>query len=351
MKAIQAHLVVLAGGSGSRLWPRSSDDRPKQLLSFGGGGACTLLEQTLHRFTGMIPASQQLIVTTRALADAVATNAPGRRVLAEPQGRNTAPAIYWAAREVAAENPESIMLIMPADHFIAQPDAFHTTLSAAIERARHHDELVTLGIQPTRPETGYGYLKLGVALDAHGACTVDAFVEKPNALDAERFLSSGRYLWNGGMFVWRAETILEAFDQHMPEMRTAWSAAQDVVELAYPRATATSIDFGIMEKATNVVTFPLSCGWDDLGNWTSLETLADHLGLHQQNNVSYDSQLIAHESMGNIVCMEGGRVALLGVHNLIIVQGNGVVMVADKSRAQDVRILARLNASHGSPLV
>lgn len=340
--------MVLAGGSGSRLWPRSSNDRPKQLLSFGGG-ECSLLEQTLNRFTGMIPISQQMIVTTRALQEVVATHAPGRRVLAEPQGRNTAPAIYWAAREIAAENPESIMLVMPADHFIANPDSFLITLTAAIERAVSHDELVTLGVKPTRPETGYGYLKLGGALDDHGACTVDAFVEKPNELDAEKFLSSGNYLWNGGMFVWRAETILSAFDQHMPEMRTAWAATHGVVELAYPRATATSIDFGIMEKATNVVTFPLNCGWDDLGNWTSLETLADHLGLRQQNNVSDDSELIAHESNGNIVSMEGGRIAQLGVQNLIIVQGNGILMVADKARAQDVRILARLNALQGSP--
>ena len=263
-----AFLVIMAGGSGTRFWPKSTSRRPKQLLSFGAPGSPVLLAQTLSRFGNLIPENQAMIVTTEALRTAVASEvSPSVTVLAEPQGRNTAPCIYWAAQAVAQKNPRGLMLVMPSDHFIPRPKDFQKTVQAAIHWAREHDHLVTLGIRPDRPETGYGYLRLGSNLGSQ-CRQVASFVEKPDLRRAEEFLKSGDYLWNGGMFVWRADVILAAFDRLMPEMKKAWEAAGGQVEHAYPKMTATSIDFGVMEKADHVVTFTLDCGWDDLGSWT-----------------------------------------------------------------------------------
>jgi mannose-1-phosphate guanylyltransferase len=246
--------------------------------------------------------------------------------------------VYWAARAVAEKNPKAIMLVMPSDHYISKPAAFSKTVAAAAEWAASHDDLVTLGIKPDRPETGYGYLKAGARI-AGETQKVDAFVEKPDLEKAKRFLADGNYFWNGGMFLWRAETILKAFDQFMPEMKTAWDSAHGKISDAYPKMTATSIDYGVMEKAKNVVTFPLDCGWDDLGSWTSLEGLAEALGIRHDAGVVGGGDAIAIDSRGNIVDAPGRTIALLGVNDLIVVEHGGALLVADKSRAQDIKLV------------
>jgi mannose-1-phosphate guanylyltransferase len=220
-------LVVIAGGSGTRFWPKSTSQKPKQLLSFSGSQSSSsksLLAQTLSRFDSVVPAHQRFIATTQKLEKAVQEEKLQAQILAEPQGRNTAPCIYWAAREVAAQNPKGIMLVMPADTYIAHPSKLIATILEAAEWARRNPDLITLAIKPTRPETGYGYLKVSEkgAASLGGAKPVEAFVEKPNTENAEKFLAAGNYYWNGGMFVWRADVILEAFDQLMPEMKKAW---------------------------------------------------------------------------------------------------------------------------------
>ena len=345
MDKASPYLIVIAGGSGTRFWPKSTSRKPKQLLSFGAthdghGLAESLLQQTLHRFDSFVSEGDEhrFIITTRALEKAIGDQADGARVLVEPQGRNTAACVYWGARVVAKKDPKAVMLVMPADHYIAFPDRFLKTVESACEWARTHDDLVTLGITPTRPETGYGYLKIGQSLG--GACSkVEAFVEKPDLAKAEAFLRAGNYLWNGGMFVWRAEVILKAFDEFMPEMKAAWEKAAGDPELAYPNMTATSIDFGVMEKARNVVSFSLDCGWDDLGSWISLEGVADVLGARKGQNVVTAGDLLSVESVGNIVDVPGRLVALLGVRDLIVVEHNGALLVADKKRAQDIRLV------------
>ncbi len=351
MSSSGVFLVIMAGGSGTRFWPKSTAARPKQLLSFGSEDGPSLLGMTLSRFDGIAPSSSRIIVTTRKLRDsvsAVAVEAGGARVLAEPAGRNTAPCVYWAAREIAALDPRAVMLVMPADHYMAFPDRFRETVRAAVRWAETHDDLVTLGVRPTRPETGYGYLRIGDPLEG-GACRrVRAFVEKPDRARAEDFLRSGEYYWNGGMFVWRAEVILRAFDEYMPEMRRIWDECQAeggsrepqaLVEAAYPRLTATSIDYGVMEKARNVVSFPLDCGWDDLGSWTSLEELADVLKARRPEGVVSAGEAIGVDSSGNIVDVPGKTVALLGVKDLIVVEAGGAVLIADKHRAQDIKLV------------
>ena len=233
------------------------------------------------------------------------------------------------------------MLVMPSDHYIAFPEKFISTVLTASNWAAKHDDLVTLGIKPTRPETGYGYLR--VAPDSK---KVEAFVEKPNLEKALEFIQSDNYLWNGGMFLWRAEVVLKAFDQFMPEMGKAWTDANGKIELAYPNMTATSIDYGIMEKAENVVTFPLDCGWDDLGSWTSLENLADALHARKENNILTNGELLSIDSSGNIIDAPKQFVALLGINDSIIVQQGNVILVAHKDRAQDIkRIVEKVKQS------
>jgi mannose-1-phosphate guanylyltransferase len=343
MPASDPWLVVMAGGSGTRFWPRSTSRRPKQLLPLGGpvaNGAPrpTLLAQTLARFDGVVGSEQRLVITTEALRETIAAEAPGVAVLGEPQGRNTAPCVYWAARLVAERDPRAMMLVMSADHYVADVDGFRRTVAAAVQRAASHDELVTLGVRPTRAETGYGYVRLGQPLgdECH---RVDAFVEKPDRARAAEFVASGRYLWNSGMFVWRAETILAAFDAAVPSMREAWTAAGGEVARAYPRMPATSIDYAVMEKADNVVTFPLDCGWEDVGSWASLETLADRLHASAPGGTVLGGDVLAVQSDGNVVDVPGKLVALLGVHDLIVVEHDGALLVASKDRAQDVRLI------------
>jgi mannose-1-phosphate guanylyltransferase len=334
------YLVIIAGGSGTRFWPKSTSKRPKQLLSFGSNDGSSLLSQTLARFDHWIPNSQRIIVTTQTLHQAIEEEGIDAKVLAEPQGRNTAPCVYWAARHIAEQDPHAIMLVMPADHYIPQLESFLSVVKKAADWAHKNHDLVTLGVRPTRPETGYGYLKV-VQDPLHSrdpsAQKVAAFVEKPNHEKAKDFLNSGNYLWNGGMFAWSVNTILNSFDQFMPEMKKAWDKADGIPEKAYPQMTATSIDYGVMEKAENVVTFTLDCGWDDLGSWTSLEGLAESLHAKQNENVITAGQLISVDSKNNIIDVPQRLVALLGVQDLIIVEHGESLLIAKKERAQDIR--------------
>ena len=340
------YLFVIAGGSGTRFWPKSTSKHPKQLLAFQAGSSPsdsknTLLGLTLERFSDLIPERNRFILTTQSLAPAVESVGLSAQILAEPQARNTAPCIYWAAQRIAQNDPNGVLLVMPSDHYVANPESFSAVVKKAIHWAVEHDDLVTLGIKPSRPETGYGYLKTGEPLERFSESLevrrVEKFIEKPNLERANEFVNSGQYLWNGGMFVWRAQVILEAFDRYMPEMKQAWTQAQGNIDLAYPQMTATSIDYGIMEKSTNVVTFPLACGWDDVGSWTSLESLADSIGARRGENVISAGELVVIESKGNIIDAPSRLVALLGVNDLIVVEHGGALLVAHKDRAQDIR--------------
>ena len=284
-----------------------------------------------------------MVVTTRLLESAVESQVTRAvSILAEPQGRNTAPCVYWAARAVFEKDPKGVMLVMPSDHTIPRLADFQNTVTRAVAWAKSHDDLVTLGVSPTRPETGYGYLKTANGLtgvEGSGGFGVEAFVEKPDLARATEYIQTGNYLWNGGMFVWRADVILKAFDDFMPEMRREWEAAGRKVEVAYPRMTATSIDYGVMERARNVVTFTLDCGWDDLGSWTSLEALAEKLSARHEAGVVTGGQAISVESYGCIVDAPGKLVALLGVEDLIVVQQGDAILIAKKDRAQDIKLI------------
>ncbi len=330
----------MAGGSGTRFWPKSTSKFPKQFLSFGEkGGKETLIVKTIKRFEKLVPSNQQLIVTRALLVPVMRSQVPENVIiLGEPEGRNTAPCIYWAARELEKNNPDAVMLVMPADQFIPDVENFNKVVGAAIEWAKNNDDLVTLGVRPSRPETGFGYLKLGKKFNDN-CYKVDKFVEKPNLENAQNFFESGNYLWNGGMFVWRVSVILKAFNEHMPEYQKAWDESKANVHAAYPQMTATSIDYGVMEKAQNVVSFPFGSGWDDLGSWTSLENLVDSLGGKHKAGVVTGGNVMSINSSGNIIDAPGFSVALLSANDLIIVVKDNVLMVADKNSAQDIKKL------------
>lgn len=351
------YLVVMAGGSGTRFWPKSTSKKPKQLLRFSRNASDpTLLSRTLSRFDGMISDDRKWILTTEKLQAAVKSDATRARILAEPEGRNTAPCLYWAARELQELDSSSIMVVMPSDHEIIDLPEFKKVVQSAIEWAKTHNDLITLGVRPTRAETGYGYLKLSKDLPSGDAASktpiaLEKFVEKPNLEKAKEFVSSGRYLWNGGMFVWKTSALLAAFDRFMPEMRIAWEKNGGKVERAYRELTATSIDYGILEKSSNVVTFLLDCGWDDLGSWTSLESVSDRLKLSVDGGVAMGGEVIALRSKGNIIDAPGRVVALLDVDDLIIVEQGDALMIARKSSAQDIKLLVDAVKQKRSDLV
>lgn len=339
------YLVVIAGGSGTRFWPKSTSKCPKQLLRFQPNSP-TLLRQTLDRFSNWIPANRRYIVTTKSLEDAVQREAPECTILAEPNGRNTAPCIFWAAKVIESCDPNSIMLVMPADHLVQNLASFESTLKAACAWAESHEDLITLGITPTRPETGYGYLKTSSGAGHHPR-KVEQFVEKPTLDRALQFLQTGNYLWNGGMFVWKTSDILKSFSEILPNYGQAWRETEGKIDRTYPLLEATSIDYGIMEKAKNVIAFPLECGWDDLGSWNSLEgyfsapfpngSKATSNSPSETRNTVIGGQVHFFDSSGNIVDAPGKTVSLLGVNDLIVVESGEVILVADKGQSQDIK--------------
>jgi mannose-1-phosphate guanylyltransferase len=327
----------MAGGTGTRFWPRSRRRMPKQLLRVTGRR--TLLQATADRLRGLVPASQILIVTHREHAAEVRRQLPGIRhanVLSEPMGRNTAPCLALAALEIARRAPAATFVCVPADHTIADPRAFHATLLEAFAWAHRESCAVTIGIRPLTPETGYGYVRLGPRLGGR-ARWVRAFVEKPSRARAARFVASGEYLWNSGMFVWRADTVLALLDRHLPQMMATLRAVaatprrrlQAALARAYARLTPVSIDYGIMEKASHVLVVGGDFGWSDVGSWAAL---AD-IGV----DASQQAPVVAVDASRYVVINPERLVALVGVDDLIVVDAPDALLICRRDRAQDVR--------------
>jgi mannose-1-phosphate guanylyltransferase len=323
------HVVVLAGGGGTRLWPASRRRRPKQFLPLSPGGQA-LLAATVERVRPLCSLDRVLVVTAESQAAEVAAALPGlpqANVIVEPVGRNTAPAIALAAHALVERGQgQTVMAVLPSDHVVTDPPAFRTVLGQALEAARDH--LVTIGIRPSRPETGYGYLELGDRMEGP-AREVRRFVEKPDAARAREYLASGRHLWNSGMFFFRAERLLEETRRHLPEVTRALETAR------YTEAPAISIDYGIMERASDILAVPGEFGWNDVGSWAAL---ADVHPADPSGNVRLGGPLVAIGAERNVVY--GDRmVVLLGVEDLVVVTTDDVVLVLPRARAQDVRAM------------
>jgi mannose-1-phosphate guanylyltransferase len=338
------HAVILAGGRGERFWPQSREKKPKQLLPLTGG--VSMLQETIARIEPLAPPANQWIVTS---ADLVA---PVRRLgvksahlIGEPAGRNTAPAIAVAAAEIARLDPEATMIVLPSDHHIADVARFRKALGTAAKLAQK-EYLVTIGIAPDRPETGYGYIERGEIL---GECdvpcyAVKSFREKPDRPTAERFVGSGYFFWNGGIFVWRAGVILEQIRALMPDLHrqlAAWqkkgglAAGKQAFATFYGEVEKISIDYGVMEKAGKVAVVKGDFGWDDLGSWEAIERFHRR---DEQGNVAV-GEVLAVDSAGNIVVCDKGLAAVLGARDLIVVRSGDAVLVAHRSQAQQIRKL------------
>ena len=332
------YAVVMAGGTGTRFWPQSRRRLPKQLLTVVGKR--TLLQATVDRLRALVPLSQVLVVTHRDHAREVRRQLPRlarRNVLIEPVGRNTAPCVALAALEITRRVPEATFACLPADHSIADPAAFRATLAEAFAWAHREPCAVTIGIRPTRAETGYGYLRIGRRLGGR-ARRVSAFVEKPPLTRARRYVTSGRYLWNSGMFVWRTSTLLGLLDRHLPKVtaalrpvfRARGRARTSALVKAYARLTPVSIDHGVMEKAPHVLTVSGDFGWSDVGSWASLSGAAGGRATRQ-------APVVAVDSSGYVVVSSERLVALVGIKDLIVVDAHDALLVCRREQAQDVR--------------
>lgn len=340
------YAVIMAGGIGTRFWPLSRRTRPKQLLDLVGGAS--LIRQTMDRIRPLVPLDRTIVVTGAEHAEAVSAEIPElprANLLVEPVGRGTAAAIGLAAVVVRARDDQAALAVLPSDHFIRDRDRFLAALDAAREVACEGDYLLTLGMKPTAPETGYGYIRVGERLRTVRGFPihrVDRFVEKPDRARAESYLADGHYLWNGGMFVWHTETILDAIRLHLPEtfegiaeIGLAHTASHfgEAVERVYRRLPDVSIDTGVLEKAGNVLVLPVEVGWHDVGSWTALEALLER---REGDNVGVGEH-VAVDTRRCIVYSPKKLVATVGVEDLIIVETDDALLVCRKDQAQEVR--------------
>ncbi len=379
----------MAGGVGSRFWPYSRADKPKQFLDFFGTGR-SLLQMTVDRFRPIVPIENMFIVTNVMYKQTILEQIPDLdegQILCEPARRNTAPCIAYATSHIRAiclqkaygftkdegkqyegfakagkikggnsnlpnyqdidwSRPEMQVNIVVAasDHLILEEEKFRQTILKAFDFASRNKAILTLGMQPTRPETGYGYIQRQPDMFEEGIYPVKTFTEKPNLEMAKVFLESGDFLWNSGIFVWNLQTISEAFRYLLPEVADRFREGEllmgtdkeeDFIEVMFPKCPNISIDYGIMEKADNVYVLPSSFGWSDLGTWGSLYELSEK---DEHGNVSLHSETHYHEAEGNIVVLEPGKVAIVqGVNDMIIVEERGALLVCKKSEEQRIK--------------
>ncbi len=334
------HAVILAGGSGSRLWPLSRKHLPKQFLVLDGDAS--LLQTTINRLSPTINGDKVLIVTQEAHAKGEAYHALfPYRALYEPIGRNTAPAIALAATHLLAEGGDPVMVVLPADHVIKDEVQFRAHLDLAI-RAAEEGKLVTFGIRPTRPDTGFGYIKARSGANA-GVHEVERFTEKPDLHAAERFLQEGGYYWNSGIFVWRASVILAEMQRFLPEVyriaqtilaeSRAGKAFQQAVEEQFSSMPSISIDYGVLEKSDRVSLIPCDIGWNDVGSWQAVYEISDK----DQNGNALQGNVIAVGCSNNLIRADKRLVATIGVENLCIVETADAILISKNDQTQRVR--------------
>jgi mannose-1-phosphate guanylyltransferase/mannose-6-phosphate isomerase len=341
--------VILAGGSGTRLWPLSTPRFPKQFLPLPNGKS--LIQESLVRIEKLIAPEQAWVVTGRSMVELVHEHVPSvpvQHLLGEPVGRNTSAAIGWAAATIARQDPQAIMAVLTADHAIAKIDVFNQALRLAVKLAEQ-GYLVTLGIKPTAPETGYGYIRYADPLTEgfdHQAYYGERFVEKPNFATAMAYLQDGHYVWNSGMFVWRVETILAELREHLPELARkigmivdAMGTAEEraILDELWPTLQAISIDYGVMEKAKNLVVIPVDIGWNDVGNWEqygslfpadehAVRSVGQHQGLSSRNIFVYNNTQ--------------REVFTIGLEDVVVVEMDDKTVICHKDAVQRVKELA-----------
>lgn len=338
----------MAGGVGSRFWPMSRTANPKQFLDFLGLGR-TLLQQTYDRFEPICGGERIIVVTNARYSAIVREQLPqlqGWQILEEPQRKNTAPCVAYANAVIQARDPEARIIVAPSDHLVLKEEAFQDTVRTALLQAAAADCLVTLGIMPNRPDTGYGYIQF---LEGEGTVhprvkKVKTFTEKPDHATAQRFIESGDFLWNAGIFIWSLRSIEAAFHVHLPEMKALFDARRKdfgsstesaAIATIYAECASESIDYGIMEKASNVYTVAGDFGWSDLGTWGSLYT---HLAKDATGNAAIGDAVRLYDCSGNVVHAHDGRLLVLqGLEDFIVVSTQDALLVCRKRDEQQIK--------------
>jgi len=339
------YCVIMAGGIGSRFWPISRRNMPKQFLDIAGTGK-TFIQMTYERLAGIIPAGNFFVVTNVSYKALVLEQLPKLKesqVLCEPIGRNTAPCIAFAALHIAAIDPRAEMIVCPSDHLILDQGEFIRSVEEAFDFVRSHDVLMTIGIKPSRPDTGFGYIQIAGRERAGDIYRVKTFTEKPNLEMAKVFVDSGEFFWNAGIFLWKVKDIMVAMEQHMPDMWELFQAVgadfgtpreQEAVNKVYSGCRSISIDFGVMEKADNVYVRISDFGWSDIGTWGSLYQYSEK---DEGGNVA-SGDVMLYDTRNCIVKMPAGHLAVIeGLEDYIIVENRDVLMICKREHEQTIK--------------
>jgi mannose-1-phosphate guanylyltransferase len=341
------YAVIMAGGAGTRLWPAARQRQPKQLqrLIFQR----PLIAETVHRLSGQYPMERILVVTADRYADPireVVPELPPENVISEPVGRNTAAAIALTAMRIARDDPDGVFAVFPADHVILRPEALFAALDYANELALHH-KVVDIGVPATQPETGYGYIEMADEIGMKNgipAHAVRRFIEKPDLQTAREYVVAGNYMWNSGMFIWRATEYLSALQQHLPDTYDRLKPAYDsgmweALAEAYSQIQNISVDYAIMENVSDVVALPVDFGWRDIGDWAALYDMMEH---DEHGNAS-DGKHVLLDTRNSLLLSPRKMIATIGVHDMIVVDTDDVLLLMPRHRAQDVKqILSQL---------
>jgi mannose-1-phosphate guanylyltransferase len=352
------YAVIMAGGKGTRFWPKSRESMPKHLLDIVSEK--TIIQETIDRIIPLIPAENILIVTGVSHAEELmrqVPHIPEENIIIEPVGRNTAPCIGLAALHIKRSSPDDVMVVLPADHLITDAARFRYLLSTAAEVAAQGDFLITIGIQPTYPETGYGYLEQGILKETikdEDIFRVKSIREKPDLEQAKVFLEKGGFYWNSGMFLWRADTILRAIKRWLPDIHKGLSQIEsvigtdkekEIVEHVYNKIPSISVDYGIMERADNVLLIRGDFGWSDMGSW---DALWEVLKKDEHGNAAHGRAFfIGVDAKNSLIQSSRKLVALVGVEDLIVVETKDSLLICKRGRSQDVRaVVEHLNTKN-----
>lgn len=339
---MKTYAVVMAGGGGTRFWPLSRQNMPKQLLNLSGSDA--MINETIKRFETIISLKDTYIVTNKTQADVMKdillTDIPRKNILSEPSARNTAPCILYAAMHIYEQYGDGVMCIFPSDHYITDEQSFKNVLNEAIKIAEHSEAIVTIGIKPTFPSTGYGYIKTETTDGS--SYKIDKFVEKPTLEKAKNYMEHGSYYWNSGMFVWKVSVIIDSFKRFLPRIynnlnkvsgKYGTDEEAKLIAEIYPTLDSISVDYGIMERTDNALVIPGDFGWNDVGSWDALGAVfssdeqgniikADHIGVNTKECIIYGDKKL---------------VATVGISNIVVVDTEDAVMICSKDNAQDVK--------------
>ena len=340
------YVAIMAGGIGSRFWPMSRTDYPKQFLDILNTGK-TLIQWTYERFADFIPRENIFVVTSEEYSGIVAEQLPDlpvANILGEPSRKNTAPCIAYISFKLMQQDPQASLIVAPSDHLILDTTAFRKVCLEALSFVNKHNAFITLGIQPTQPNTGYGYIQFEQHAVTDNVYKVKTFTEKPNLELAKTFVASGEFLWNAGIFVWQVKNILTAFEKYLPEMFEVFAADRErfnteeekaALEAIYPQCTNISIDFGIMEKADNVYVIPSSFGWSDLGTWNSAYENFEKDAL--DNAVAGDNVVVIDARKCMVHVPDDKLVLLQGLDDYIVVDTKDVLLICQKTREQEIK--------------